>query len=352
MDMSPSWTHKFQESFRDLSTLSAFLGWKAPAGVEKIYPVFIPRDLALLMKEEGPDGILAREFYPHADELIDQGYLDPIGDKTYHVAPQLIHRYPNRVLFTATSICPVHCRYCFRKNELSPNDEIFGQDFEKTIQYLASHPEISEVIFTGGDPLTLTDHKLDKFLSAFAAIPHIKDIRFHSRYPVILPERIDEEFLSLLNKWAKHFRTVSLAVHANHVKEFSCQAKSALRLLASSRAQILSQTVLLKGINDSTVALTSLMELFVDHKVRPYYLHHPDQVRGGMHFYLPLEEGRKIYHSLRKTLPGWAIPQYVIDVPGGHGKLPAFNPETASFSGHFLTLRGETVAITEPFAQV
>ncbi len=352
MDKSPSWTHKFQESFRDLSALSAFLGWESPARVEKIYPVFVPRDLAVRMKAEGPDGVLAREFYPHADELIDQGYLDPIGDKTFNVAPQLIHRYPNRVLFTATSICPVNCRYCFRKNELSPNDEIFSQDFEKTIQYLETHTEISEIIFTGGDPLTLTDSKLDKFLTAFSKISHIKDIRFHSRYPVILPERIDEDFLDLINKWTGHFRTVSLAIHANHVKEFSCQAKSALRQLASSRAQILSQTVLLKGVNDSTETLTELFELFTDHKVRPYYLHHPDQVRGGMHFYLPLEDGRKLYHSLRKTLPGWAIPQYVIDVPGGHGKVPAFNPETETFSGHFLTLQGEKVAISEPSPQV
>jgi lysine 2,3-aminomutase len=350
MDKSQNWTRKFQESFRDLPTLSAYLGWEAPSHVEKIYPVFVPRDLAKRMKEDGPLGVLAQEFYPHSDELIDQGYLDPIGDKKFNVAPQLIHRYPNRVLFTATSICPVHCRYCFRKNELSPTDEIFGQDFEKTLTYLSQHPEISEIILTGGDPLTLTDKKLDHYLSAFSQIPHIKDIRFHSRYPVILPERIDEEFISLLNKWSGYFRTVTLAVHANHVKEFSCQAKSALKLLANSRAQILSQTVLLKGVNDSTAALTELMEFFLDHKVRPYYLHHPDQVRGGMHFYLGLEEGRELYHSLRKKLPGWAIPQYVIDVPGGHGKIPAFNPESHSYSGSLVTLNGESIQIPEPHA--
>lgn len=347
MDVNPSWTSKFQESFRDLKTLADYLGWEAPFAVEKIYPVFVPKDLADRMKKEGRDGVLAREFFPRAEELIDQGYLDPIGDKRFNVAPQLIHRYPNRVLFTATSVCPVHCRYCFRKNELSPSDEIFEQNFEKTLSYLSSHSEISEIIFTGGDPLTLSDQKLDKYLEAFSKIFHIKDVRFHSRYPVILPERIDENFLGLITKWTKHFRTVSIAVHANHVNEFSCRSKSALKMLAGTKAQLLSQTVLLRGVNDSVETMAALMELFIDHRVRPYYLHHPDQVRGGMHFCLTLEEGRRIYGELRKKLPGWAIPQYVIDVPGGHGKVPAFNPEGHTFSGKLLTLEG----LSEPHAQ-
>lgn len=346
-----SWTSKFQESFKDLASLSAFLGWEAPSHVEESFSVFVPRDLAKRMKDEGRHGILAREFYPHSDELIDQGLLDPIGDKKFNVAPQLIHRYPNRVLFTATSVCPVHCRYCFRRNELSPKDEIFGQDFEKTLSYLREHPEVSEIIFTGGDPLTLSDKRLDDYLEAFSKISHIKDIRFHTRYPVILPERISDDFLALMNKWAGYFRTVSVAVHANHVNEFSCQAKSVIRMLAGSRVQLLSQTVLLKNVNDSVETLGALMELFIDLKVRPYYLHHPDQVRGGMHFYLSLEEGRKIYQALRKHLPGWAIPQYVIDVPGGEGKTPAFNPESHSYSGILMNLRGESLPMPEPSAQ-
>jgi lysine 2,3-aminomutase len=348
MDTSRSWTVKFQESFRDLASLSAYLGWEVSSHVEKIYPVFVPRNLADRMKQEGPGGILAREFYPHEEELIDQGYLDPIGDKKFNVAPQLIHRYENRVLFTATSVCPVHCRYCFRKNELSPQNEIFSNDFEKTLSYLSEHKEISEIIFTGGDPLTLSDQKLEKYLEAFSGLSHIKDIRFHTRYPVILPERIDEEFVGLMNKWARHFRTMTIAVHANHVSEFSCEGKSALKVLAASRVQLLSQTVLLKGVNDSAEALTQLMNLFIDHKVRPYYLHHPDQVRGGMHFYLSLEEGRKIYHELRNMLPGWAIPQYVVDVPEGHGKIPAFNAETHAYSGTLMSLSGEKLKMPEP----
>lgn len=351
MEKNRNWTAKFQESFRDLASLSAFLGWDAPSRVEKIYPLFVPRDLAHKMKAQGPEGVLAREFYPHQDELIDQGYVDPIGDKRFHVAPQLIHRYPNRVLFTATNICPVHCRYCFRKNELSPGDELFGQDFEKTLSYLNEHAEVTEVIFTGGDPLTLSDQKLDRYLEAFSKISHLQDVRFHTRYPVILPERIDESFISLMAKWSAHFRTVTIAVHANHVDEFSEASSRALKLLAGTHIQLLSQTVLLKGVNDSGEDLTKLMELFIDHKVRPYYLHHPDQVRGGMHFYLSLEEGRKIYQTLRKRLPGWAIPQYVIDVPGGHGKTPAFNPESHSYSGQFLTLAGETLPMPEPTPQ-
>lgn len=348
MDLNPSWKNKFQESFRDLTSLSDFLGWENPEAVEKIYPVFVPRDLAEKMKVQGPSGVLAREFYPVGEELIDQGYLDPIGDRRFNVAPQLIHRYPNRVLFTATSVCPVHCRYCFRKNELSPTDEIFERDFEKTLSYLWSHPEISEIIFTGGDPLTLSDEKLNNYLEAFAKIPHIRDVRFHSRYPVILPERIDEGFLSLLSQWSQQFRTLSLAVHANHVDEFSPEAMIRIRKLSEIPVQLLSQTVLLRGVNDTSTALVELMNLFLELRVRPYYLHHPDQVRGGMHFYLPLEEGRRIYGELRRHLPGWAIPQYVIDVPGGAGKIPAFNPEAHAYSGSLLTLNGEHFLVAEP----
>lgn len=349
------WTTEFSRSFKNLGELYHFLDWEAPVGLEKVtqtYPVFIPRRLAQKIKDQGTDGVLARQFLPSHLELDEKlnsiGLLDPIGDKNFNKAPQLIHRYPSRVLFTATNICPVHCRYCFRKNELDAQDELFQKEFSRTISYLREHPEVTEIIFTGGDPFTLSNEKIRKYLDAFASIPSLLDIRFHTRYPVIFPERIDSALIQLLSDAAKRFRTVSVAIHTNHTSEFDEDSEVAITSLAKAPLQLLSQTVLLKGVNDSLEELLKLFNLFLKVKIRPYYLHHPDHVKGGMHFYTSLEDGRNLYSSLRKHLPGWAIPHYVIDVPGGHGKISAFNPETSTFSGHFLSLNGEEIALQEP----
>lgn len=350
-----SWTSEFRDAFRNAADLYSFLGLSLPADLQEVaksYPLFIPRKLAAKIKSAGNTGPLALQFLPSILEtdpdLNEKGLFDPIGDKNYFRAPQLIHRYETRALFTPTTVCPVHCRYCFRKNELAASDELFQQDFVETLSYLSEHPEISEIIFTGGDPLTLTNDKLRKYLEALSLVTSIKDIRFHTRYPVILPGRIDEGLLELLRNFTGKFRTVSLAIHANHVEEFDPENKLAIRKLAATGIQLLSQTVLLRGVNDQHESLKELMEIFIEMKVRPYYLHHPDQVKGGMHFYLPLHEGRKLYASLRNKLPGWAIPQYVIDIPEGHGKVPAFNPEGSTFSGQLMAKNGQLVNVQEP----
>ncbi len=349
-----NWTTEFKEAFKDLTSLHAFLGWEMNdqlLAVEKKYPVFIPLKLAQKIKAEGPSGILAREFIPHPDEadlvLNESGMNDPIGDKAHLVAPQLIHRYPSRALFTATHICPVLCRYCFRKNELESQDEVFQKEFDKTLAYLIQHPEISEIIFTGGDPFTLSNDKLSSYLKAFAEIPSIKDIRFHTRYAVILPSRIDAGLSQVLIEASKMFRTVTVGLHINHVNELDLESFEAIKKLSELPLQLLSQTVLLKGVNDSHQTLIELFELFISCKIRPYYLHHPDRVKGGMHFYLPLKTGREIYAGLRGQLPGWALPHYVLDLPGGFGKISAFNPETTNFSGQFLTLSGDLLPLSE-----
>lgn len=343
-----SWTANFQAAFKNSSELSQFLGWNLPNSVDEKFSLFVPRRLAKRIKAQGPDGVLARQFLPRTEELSDAGLADPIGDRANSKAPQLIHRYKSRALFTPTSVCPVHCRYCFRKNELSPTDELFQSDFLETINYLQSHPEISELIFTGGDPLTLSNEKLEKYLEAFALIPSLKDIRFHTRYPVILPERLDADLLILLDKFAARFRTVSLVIHVNHRDELDDEAKARIKLLSSINVQVLSQSVLLKGVNDSVSELKNLIEELMNLKVRPYYLHHPDQVKGGMHFYLPVEEGRRIYGALRDLVPGWALPQYVLDIPGGAGKVGAFNPEGISFSGNLLGRDLSLYLVSEP----
>lgn len=354
MIQTSNWKNEFQRAFKNSRDLFSYLGWESfnSLRVDEVYPLFIPLRLAEKIKLLGPESALAREFLPDTreiDEVINfDGLIDPIGDKNHYKAPQLIHRYASRALFTPTSICPVHCRYCFRKNELNAQDELFEADFERTLEYLQNHPEISEIIFTGGDPLTLSNEKINRYLEAFSGIEHIKDIRFHTRYPVIMPERLDEGLNRLLSHWSTVFRTVSLAIHANHPDEFDHESRVAIKKLSELNIQLLSQTVLLKEINDKTEVLVDLINQFINLKIRPYYLHHPDQVKGGLHFYLPLKVGRALYHSLRTKLPGWAIPHYVIDIPGGHGKVSAFNPETMEFGGEFLALDGEKLHVEEP----
>ena len=348
------WKNSFQEAFKHSRELFQFLGWENihHASAEKSFPIFIPRRLAEKIKQQGPGGVLAKEFLPDSREtdlaINFDGLLDPIGDKKHFKAPQLIHRYPSRALFTPTNICPVHCRYCFRRNELGAGEELFSSTFDQTILYLKTHPEISEIIFTGGDPLTLSNEKLEKYLEAFSQIESIKDVRFHTRYPVILPQRLDQGFKNILKTYSQKFRTLSMAIHANHTDEFDLESRDKIRGLSELNIQLLSQTVLLKDVNNSLQSLLDLFNLFITLKVRPYYLHHPDQVKGGMHFYLGLEEGRRLYSQLRNNLPGWALPHYVIDIPGGAGKVAAFNPESFQFKGELLGRNGQTVSIEEP----
>lgn len=344
-----SWKTEFQSAFKTLPPLYDYLGWPLPDSLKKVaevYSVFIPQGLAQKIKENGPDSALARQFLPHKNELSLHGYNDPIGDQIHSKAPQLIHRYPSRALFTPTTICPVHCRYCFRKNELNNSEDFFSPDFSQTLVYLKSHPEISEVIFTGGDPFTLSDEKISFYLEQFSQISSIKDIRFHTRYPTILPQRITEELVQILRTFKKHFRTLSVAIHCNHIEELGAENQESI--LKLQEFNLLSQTVLLKGVNDNEEELLKLFNKFLDLRVRPYYLHHPDQVKGGLHFYLPIKNGRKIYHSLRRYLPGWALPHYIIDIPEGYGKISAVNPESLEYSGKLIGLQGEIISSPEP----
>lgn len=344
-----NWKTEFQTAFKTLPPLYEFLNWPVPQELSEVvstYSLFIPRPLAQKIKQAGPHSSLAKQFLPDVNELKEQGFKDPIGDKVHNKAPQLIHRYRSRALFTPTTICPVHCRYCFRKNELNEVEDFFSPDFNETLDYLKNHPEISEIIFTGGDPLTLSDEKIAFYLESFSQIQSIKDIRFHTRYPVILPSRITDELVSVLQKFKNKFRTISLAIHSNHIDEIDLDAQVAILKLKDF--QLLSQTVLLKNVNDNIDDLVKIFNLFIKLSVRPYYLHHPDQVKGGLHFYLPLTQGRELYHQLRDLLPGWAIPHYVIDVPQGYGKITALNPETHHYSGNLLTLDGDIISAPEP----
>ncbi|RZF22582.1 KamA family radical SAM protein [Halobacteriovorax vibrionivorans] len=283
------------------------------------YEVFIPSHMNELIQKEGLEGIHAKQFLPSNLENSDDGLEDPIGDQQKYVAPQLIHRYDNRALFTPTTICPVICRYCFRKNELSSKHEIFKADFEKVISYLSVHTEINEIIFSGGDPFMLSASKIKFYLEEFSKLSHIQFIRFHTRTPISLPKYICDEFIEVIHKFNNRFNDINVVIHINHIQEITTDAMDCIKKLGA-RFSLLSQSVLLKDVNNNVRDLKDLFLKLHALNIRPYYLHHPDQAKGAMHFYLSIEEGREIYRKLRREIPGWLLPQYILDSPDGSGK--------------------------------
>jgi lysine 2,3-aminomutase len=311
-----TWQEIFKNALKTPDDLESFFN---QSFAKTHYPIFIPRPFAQKIKDLGLNSALARQFLPHQDENLESGFVDPIGDHARLVKGQLIHRYQNRVLFLPTAICPIQCRYCFRKNELHHNDEIFKRELNEVVSYLNSHPEIEEVIFTGGDPLILSNEKLLEAIEVFKQTP-VKYLRFHTRTPVIIPERIDNGFLEVMDLASQSFTRVHLVIHTNHITEMNDLFFEKIKLLKKTQVELLSQTVLLKDVNDNLEDLSILFKKLVDIDVRPYYLHHPDKVKGGMHFYLDTNVGKKLYTQLRQILPGWALPHYVIDNPKGTGK--------------------------------
>jgi lysine 2,3-aminomutase len=342
---SSIWKDKMKSALRSTKELNSFFETEFP---ETPFPVFLPIDLAEKIKKQGAQSALGKQFLPHVKENNTDGLFDPIGDEIHSPIAGLVHRYGNRALFFPTKACPVICRYCFRKNELSENQELFKVEMDKTVSYLREHPEINEIILSGGDPLTLDDKNLFKQIATLAEVPTIKYLRFHTRFPVIIPERIDNQFLEMMKLLNQKFKVVHFVLHTNHSDELSPIILDKLKEIQRTGTKVLSQTVLLKDINNSNDSLSSLFLKLSENGVQPYYLHHPDQVKGGMHFRLSIEEGRSIYNSLRQTLPGWAIPQYVVDLPDGKGKVPAFNPESLEFKGRLIDRFGQHQDYSSP----
>jgi len=335
-----TWQDELKTALRSNEELEAFF---ETSFAKTDYPIFIPTQLASRIKQRGIDSALAKQFLPHADENNKGGMLDPIGDHAYSPTKQIVHRYHNRLLFFPTSVCPVQCRYCFRKNELHHNDELFKPDFEGVRTYLSAHPEVDEVIFSGGDPLMLSNEKLEKCFDEFSKLK-VPMLRLHTRMPVIMPSRLDQDFVALIKKAATQFELITIVIHLNHVDEITDEFKTVMKELRLLPIQWLSQSVLLKGVNDNVMTLKDLFLGLVKMGIKPYYLHHPDQVRGGMHFWLDIEDGRKLFAALRNYIPGHALPEYVIDIPGGHGKTPLLNPEGFEFNGQLLNKHGELVS--------
>ena len=295
----------------------------ALAAVADRYAVAVTPDMAALIKRADPVDPIARQFVPDARELhtAPEERADPIGDGVHEKVPGLIHRYPDRVLLKLTHVCPVYCRFCFRREVVGPGGDppMAGAALEAALAYIAADPAIWEVIVTGGDPLMLSPRRVAEVTQRLSRIAHVKVLRWHSRVPVVDPARVTDELVAALGSATK---TVYVGIHANHPRELTEAARGAIDRLRGAGLGLVSQTVLLRGVNDDAATLAELFRAFVTLGVRPYYLHHPDLAPGTAHFRLTIAEGRALMRQLRGRISGLALPTYVLDIPGGHGKVP------------------------------
>ena len=298
----------------------------AAAALEPVaarYAVAVPPAMAALIDPSDPADPIARQFVPRTEELEHRpGELaDPIGDAAHSPVPGIVHRYPDRVLLTLLHVCPVYCRFCFRRERVGPGAEavLAPAAVEAALAYVADHPAIWEVILTGGDPLALSPRRIAAVMRRLAAIEHVKVVRFHTRVPVVAPEAVTADLVRALCASGK---TTYVGIHCNHPRELTPAARAACARLAEAGLALVSQTVLLRGVNDDAATLAALMRSFVELRIRPYYLHHGDMAPGTGHLRVPLEEGQALMRALRGRVSGLCQPTYVLDIPGGHGKVP------------------------------
>jgi lysine 2,3-aminomutase len=288
------------------------------------YAIAVTPDVAALIDPDDPLDPIARQYIPSGEELLVQPNEkpDPIGDEVHSPVSGIVHRYPDRVLLKLVHVCAVYCRFCFRRETIGPGKATTLSEgaYRNALAYIRAHPQIWEVILTGGDPLMLSPRRLSEVMSDLASIEHVKVIRIHTRVPVAEPRRISDKMVSALKVRGA---TTWVALHANHVRELTPRARAACAAMIDAGIPMVSQSVLLKGVNDDPETLEALMRGFVECRIKPYYLHHGDLAPGTSHLRTTLSAGQEIMRALRGRLSGLCQPEYVIDVPGGHGKAPA-----------------------------
>ena len=287
--------------------------------VEVRYAVAITPAMRALI--QNPDDPIGRQFVPHVDELVTAAHerADPIGDDALSPVPGVVHRYPDRVLIKPLLVCPVYCRFCFRREHVGPGGGVLSEaELAVAVDYVRARPEIREVILTGGDPLMLSARRLGGLLEALAGIPHVELLRVHTRVPVAEPSRVTTGLAAALAVETP----VWVVVHANHAREFTADAMAALRRIGAEGVPLLGQSVLLRGVNDSVAALEDLFRAMLRARVKPYYLHQLDPAPGTARFHVPIAEGQALMAALRGRVTGLAWPTYVLDIPGGYGKVP------------------------------
>ena len=276
---------------------------------------------ALIDPADAADPI-GRQFLPSAAELFAHAaeLADPIGDYAKSPVDGVVHRYPDRVLLKIVGVCPVYCRFCFRREMVGPDTghNLSEAELDAALSYIRDTPAIWEVILTGGDPFMLSERRVRALMQALDAIAHVKVVRWHTRVPVVAPQMVTEAFVTALTTTRK---TVVVGLHANHPRELTAGARVALERLARAGIALVSQSVLLRGINDDVVILETLMRGFVEARVLPYYLHHGDLAPGTAHFRIPVARGIELVRELHRRVSGLARPDYVLDLPGGSGKI-------------------------------
>jgi lysine 2,3-aminomutase len=287
------------------------------------YAVAVTPAVAALIDPGDPDDPIARQYIPSVEELAMQPgeSADPIGDHTHSPVEGIVHRYPDRVLFKLVHVCAVYCRFCFRREMVGPGRQtaLSQQSYRGALDYIRSQREIWEVILTGGDPLMLSPRRLADIMADLAAIDHVRIIRLHTRIPVADPARVTGEMAAGLKVAGA---ATWVALHANHPRELTAAARAACARLVDAGIPMVSQSVLLRGVNDDAATLEALMRGFVECRIKPYYLHHGDLAPGTAHLRTTLEKGQELMRALRGRVSGLCQPDYVLDIPGGHGKAP------------------------------
>jgi lysine 2,3-aminomutase len=287
------------------------------------YAIAVTPEIAALIDTGDPADPIARQFIPSPEELTSQAgeHADPIGDRSHSPVSGIVHRYPDRVLFKLVHVCAVYCRFCFRREMVGPGRESVLSDsaYSSALDYIRRHSEIWEVILTGGDPLMLSPRRLAEIMADLAGIEHVRIVRIHTRVPVADPTRLNAEMVAALKVSGA---ATWVALHANHARELTDQARAACARLIDAGIPMVSQSVLLRGVNDSVEALEALMRALVECRIKPYYLHHGDLAPGTAHLRTTLARGQELMLGLRGRLSGLCQPEYVLDIPGGHGKSP------------------------------
>ena len=318
-----TWRQIQRDNFTDWKKLLIFLDFDLNRAESIVlpnskFPLNVPRRLAEKVEKGNWEDPVLRQFLPLLEESKPSPLfvMDPVADGSFRTTPKLLHKYHGRALLVCTSACAMHCRYCFRQHfDYETQDKLFKEE----LAAIKDDPTLTEILLSGGDPLSLSDTQLQYLLDQLDKIPHLKRIRFHTRFPIGIPERIDESFLHILAACKKQ---VIFVIHCNHPKELDETIFDHLKKVQQLGIPILSQTVLLRGINDDVQSLKGLFELLIDHGIVPYYLHQLDRVQGAAHFEVSEEEGKLLMNQLESLLPGYAVPKYVREIPNLSKKSP------------------------------
>lgn len=317
----PEWREILSQNFTRLESLVEFLELSEEQSRKLLsrsrFPLNLPYRLAYKIEKGTLDDPLLRQFVPMREENLGvAGFSeDPVGDLSFRSTSKLLHKYEGRVLIVTTGVCAMHCRYCFRQNFEYDRG---NKSFDREIDWISENRDIHEVILSGGDPLSLSNEVLGELIEKLNRCEHIKKIRFHSRFPIGIPERIDEELLGILQGSSSQ---IVFVIHVNHPRELDVEVLDALKKLYLRGAILLSQSVLLKGVNDSVEVLFKLCNDLVNNGILPYYLHQLDRVQGASHFEVSEVEGKHLIAELTKRLPGYAVPKYVREVEGEASKV-------------------------------